>query len=174
MTGARVAVEKRSWRRTRPFWGGLFVLLGGLEIMFTVWAPLGVVLHVGMQNFIGYLIPIVIILCGALIWFTPAQRVFYSLVAIVCGLASWLTSNMGGFIIGLLLTLTGGALAFAWTSEDPATADRATADPATADPATDGRTVEPQPVEDPPAGDTATDDLSIVTGPRHTRDSTEE
>ncbi|MFC4070514.1 DUF6114 domain-containing protein [Actinoplanes subglobosus] len=128
MSQTGLAVEVRSWRRTRPFWGGLFVLLGGLEIMFTVWAPLGVVLRVGMQNFIGYLIPIVIILCGLLLWFTPAQRIFYSLVAIVCALASFITSNMGGFIIGLLLTLTGGALAFAWTAGSPAADTPAIAD----------------------------------------------
>lgn len=128
MSQTGLAVEVRSWRRTRPFWGGLFVLLGGLEIMFTVWAPLGVVLRVGMQNFIGYLIPIVIILCGLLLWFTPAQRIFYSLVAIVCALASFITSNMGGFIVGLLLTLTGGALAFAWTAESPAADTPAIAD----------------------------------------------
>jgi hypothetical protein len=111
-------VRKPRWRHGRPFWGGLFVLLGGAEIMLTVWAPLGVVLHVGMQNFIGYLMPIVIILCGVLLWFSPAQRIFYSLIALVCGLASWLTSNMGGFIIGLLLTLVGGALALSWTAEN--------------------------------------------------------
>lgn len=125
-------VRKPRWRHGRPFWGGLFVLLGGAEIMLTVWAPLGVVLHVGMQNFIGYLIPIVIMLCGVLLWFNPAQRLFYSLIAIICALASFITSNMGGFIIGLLLTLTGGALAFAWTDEERATEKPATAEPVAA------------------------------------------
>jgi hypothetical protein len=136
MAEAGVKVRKAGWRHGRPFWGGLFVMLGGLEILFTVWAPLGVVLHVGMQTFVGYLMPIVIVLCGVLIWFTPAQRVFYSLVAILCGLASWLTSNMGGFIIGLLLTLVGGALAFAWTVDGPAPATTADGPPpATEEPA---------------------------------------
>jgi hypothetical protein len=116
--GTDAETGKTAWRHGRPFWGGLFVLLGGGEILFTVWAPLGVVLHVGMQNFIGYLMPIVIILCGVLLWLSPAQRIFYSLIALVCGLASWLTSNMGGFIIGLLLTLVGGALALSWTAEN--------------------------------------------------------
>jgi hypothetical protein len=102
------------WRRSRPFWGGLLVLLGGSEVLLTVWAPLGVVLHVGMQNFIGYLLPVVIVLLGLLLWFHPTQRVFYSIIAIMCALGSWLTSNMGGFLIGLLFTLVGGALAFAW------------------------------------------------------------
>ncbi|WP_198171063.1 DUF6114 domain-containing protein [Actinoplanes awajinensis] len=110
----------RGWRRSRPFWGGLFVLLGGVEILLTVWAPLGVVLHVGIQSFIGYVVPIVLVLCGLLLWFHPIQRVFYSLIAIVCALGSWLTSNMGGFLVGLLLALVGGALAFAWTPSEPA------------------------------------------------------
>ncbi|MEV4283096.1 DUF6114 domain-containing protein [Actinoplanes xinjiangensis] len=164
MTGAGATVTGTGWRHRRPFWGGLFVLLGGLEIMFTVWAPLGVVLHVGMQNFIGYLIPIVIILCGLLLWFTPAQRIFYSLVAIVCGLASWLTSNMGGFIIGLLLTLTGGALAFAWTTGDGAAEERDT----------EARTAGEQPVGEQPPEDPTIGDLSIVTSPRRADTSTEE
>jgi hypothetical protein len=110
------------WRRSRPFWGGLLVLLGGVEILLTVWAPLGVVLHVGMQNFIGYMVPLVITLVGLLTWFNPSQRIFYALVGMLCGLGSWLTSNMGGFIIGLLFTLVGAALVFAWAPDAPAPA----------------------------------------------------
>lgn len=90
------------------------MLAGGAEIFLTVWAPLPVVLKVGMQSFLGYLIPLIIILCGLLLWFNPAQRTFYSLLAVLLSLSSWLTSNMGGFIIGLLLGLVGGSLAFAW------------------------------------------------------------
>jgi len=103
------------WRHARPFWGGLFVFLGGAEIFLTVKAPLPVVLHVGMEGFIGYLVPILLALLGVLIIFSPAQRLFYSLVATVLALASWLTSNLGGFVVGLLLALVGSALAFAWS-----------------------------------------------------------
>ncbi|MFI1995509.1 DUF6114 domain-containing protein [Actinoplanes sp. NPDC020271] len=117
--GTRAWRGFRDWRRTRPFWGGLFVLLGGAEILFTVWAPLGVVLHVGMQNFIGYLVPWVIVILGVLLLFNPAQRIFYSLIALLCALGSFITSNMGGFILGLLFTLVGSALSFAWAPSDP-------------------------------------------------------
>jgi len=103
------------WRHARPFWGGLFVFLGGAEIFLTVKAPLPVVVHVGMQGFIGYLVPILLALLGLLIIFSPAQRLFYSIVAAVLALASWLTSNLGGFIVGLLLALVGAALTFAWS-----------------------------------------------------------
>jgi len=105
------------WRHARPFWGGLFVFLGGAEIFLTVKAPLPVVVHVGMQGFIGYLLPIVLALLGLLIIFSPAQRLFYSLVAAILALASWLTSNLGGFIVGLLLALVGSALTFAWSPD---------------------------------------------------------
>jgi hypothetical protein len=103
------------WRRSRPFWGGLLVVLGGAEIILATRAPLPVMLHVGMQGAIGYLIPVVIVICGFLIIFTPDQRLWNSCVAMVLGLATWLTSNLGGFIIGMLLTLVGAALAFAWS-----------------------------------------------------------
>lgn len=104
----------RHWRRTRPFWGGLLVILGGAEILLTVWAPLPVVLHVGLQGAVGYLVPIVIVASGFLLVFTPSQRLFLSIVVAILGLASWLTSNLGGFLLGMLLTLIGAVLAFAW------------------------------------------------------------
>jgi hypothetical protein len=110
------------WRHARPFWGGLFVFLGGAEMFLTVKAPLPVVVHVGMQGFIGYLLPIVLALLGLLIIVNPAQRLFYSLVAAVLALASWLTSNLGGFVIGLLLALVGSALTFAWSPDKHAPA----------------------------------------------------
>jgi hypothetical protein len=143
------------WRHARPFWGGLFVFLGGTEIFLTVKAPLPVVVHVGMQGFIGYLLPILLALLGLLIIFSPAQRLFYSLVAAVLALASWLTSNLGGFVVGLLLALVGSALTFAWSPdkyvsspepadlEEAAPADLNTADLNTADLNTAGLNQEP-------------------------------
>jgi hypothetical protein len=54
------------------------------------------------------------VLCGLLLLFHPVQQTFYSLLAILLALGSWVTSNMGGFFIGMLLGVVGGALAFAW------------------------------------------------------------
>lgn len=87
--------------------------------MLSEHGPLQVVIHVGMQGLAGYLVPVMLLLCGILLWFTPAQRPFYSLLAIVLSLGSWLTSNLGGFFLGMALGLVGGTLAFAWsTSSD--------------------------------------------------------
>jgi hypothetical protein len=103
------------WRHSRPFWGGLLVLLGGAEILLTERAPLPVVIHVGMQGLAGYLVPAIMLLCGLMLWFYPLQRTFYSVLAVLLALGSWITSNLGGFLVGMALGVVGGALAFAWT-----------------------------------------------------------
>jgi len=116
----------RRWRTSRPFWGGLLVSLSGAEILLAVKAPLPVVLHVGMQGLVGYLVPVVLLLCGILLLTNPAQRLFYSTIAAVLTLASWATSNLGGFFLGLILGLLGSALAFAWTPDGRPKTERKT------------------------------------------------
>ncbi|CAL9398960.1 hypothetical protein SUDANB145_01421 [Streptomyces sp. enrichment culture] len=111
-TGARAAF--RRWRSRRPFWGGLLLLLGGAEVWFTMKASLKVVLHIGPQGVAGYLLPTVMLLCGLLLLVNPAQRLFYSIIGVLVSLGTWLTSNLGGFVIGLLLGVVGSCLAFGW------------------------------------------------------------
>lgn len=104
----------RGWRARRPFWGGLLLTLGGAEILVTEKASLKVVMHIGAQGLAGYLLPVVMIICGLLILFNPSQRLFYSIIGILVSLGTWLTSNLGGFFVGLLLGATGACLTFGW------------------------------------------------------------
>lgn len=104
----------RQWRAHRPFWGGLLLALGGAEILLTEKASLKVVMHIGMQGLAGYLLPAMMLLCGLLTIFSPGQRLFYSIIGILCSLGTWLTSNLGGFFIGLLLGAIGSCLSFGW------------------------------------------------------------
>ncbi|MET8452547.1 DUF6114 domain-containing protein [Streptomyces sp. NPDC005209] len=104
----------RRWRARRPFWGGLLLTLGGAEILLTEKASMKVVMHIGMQGLAGYLLPGLMLLCGLLTLFNPAQRLFYSLTGVLLSLGTWITSNLGGFFIGLLLGVTGSCLAFGW------------------------------------------------------------
>jgi hypothetical protein len=112
------------WRHSRPFWGGLFVLLGAGEMLLSERAPLPVVIHVGIQGLAGYLVPGILLLCGLLMWFTPEQRTFYSILAVLLSLGSWITSNLGGFFVGMALGLVGGSLSFAWSRSDRSPARR--------------------------------------------------
>ncbi|MFI7294059.1 DUF6114 domain-containing protein [Streptomyces sp. NPDC050121] len=107
----------RGWRGHRPFAGGVLLVLGGAEILVTMKAPLPVILHVGMQGLAGYLLPTLMILCGLLILFNPTQRLFYSIIAIMLSLGTWLTSNIGGFVVGLLFGAVGSCLAFGWVPD---------------------------------------------------------
>ena len=105
------------WRRSRPFWGGLLVMIGASEILLSGQDLLSVVPHIGIQGLAGYLIPAHLLLMGVLLWLNPIDRIIYSLIAIFLALWSWTTSNLGGFFVGMLLGMVGGALAFAWTTD---------------------------------------------------------
>ncbi|MEU3281202.1 DUF6114 domain-containing protein [Streptomyces antibioticus] len=116
----------RQWRGRRPFAGGVLLTLAGGEILLTMKAPLPVILHVGMQGLAGYLLPALMVLCGLLILFNPAQRLFYSVVAVLLSLGTWLTSNIGGFVVGILLGVVGSCLAFGWLpDQEPRVSRRA-------------------------------------------------
>lgn len=109
----------RAWRRSRPFWGGLLAIIGGVELVLVPLAPMPVVIHQGIAGIGSYLIGVLLAVLGILLWFQPAQRTFYGVVAVLLSLASFVTSNFGGFMIGMLLGLVGGSLAFAWAPGRP-------------------------------------------------------
>lgn len=54
------------------------------------------------------------LLLGLLILFNPAQRLFYSITGVLLSMGTWATSNLGGFMIGLLLGAVGSCLTFGW------------------------------------------------------------
>jgi hypothetical protein len=107
----------RLWRRTRPFWGGLLLILGGLEFLWsTNMNPFGWQFSApGFEGFMSYLLPGILIASGALSWVSPRQRMFYSIIAAVTALYALMGLNLGGFFIGTVLGLIGAALTFAWT-----------------------------------------------------------
>jgi hypothetical protein len=119
--GGAVARVRRGfgrWRWTRPFWGGLLLILAGLELFATTQGGAdlnGLSVHVGPSGYLSWLIPAVLVTCGLLIWCSPAQRVFYSVIGAVTSVFSLMAVNLGGFFVGLLLGAVGSVLAFGWT-----------------------------------------------------------
>ncbi|MFG2085166.1 MULTISPECIES: DUF6114 domain-containing protein [unclassified Spirillospora] len=105
----------RRWRRTRPFWGGLLAVLAGAEIILIPLAPVGIVVHQGMAGVASWLAGALLIASGALMWCQPEQRAFLGVLCVLLSLVSFVTSNLGGFLLGMLLGMVGGALGFAWT-----------------------------------------------------------
>jgi hypothetical protein len=122
--GPRHGKFKR-WRRSRPFWGGLLLLLAGCELILI---PLGslflhgavkLVIYIGIGGVFGVLIGVLMITAGLLLWLSPAHKTFYAVAGVVLAILSFIASNLGGFLLGMLLGIVGGGLAFAWTP-DPA------------------------------------------------------
>jgi hypothetical protein len=112
------------WVYGRPFFGGLWLTLGGAWILLTMKASVKVVLHVGMQGVAGYLLPTLMVLLGLLILFSPDQRLFYSITGVLVSMGTWVTSNLGGFMVGLLLGVVGSVLTFGWLPDQDARASR--------------------------------------------------
>ena len=111
----------RGWRRSRPFWGGLLLVLAGIELvaipLLSVLAhgSVKVVIYIGIGGVFGVLIGGLLVACGLLIWFHPVQRVFYAIAGVLLAVASFVATNLGGFFFGMLLGVTGASLSFGWT-----------------------------------------------------------
>ncbi|MER6038503.1 MULTISPECIES: DUF6114 domain-containing protein [unclassified Streptomyces] len=120
----RRRLQFRAWRGTRPFWAGLFVLLSGFPIMYFPYAHLQVGhLTLAMATTAGagsLIIGVLLVVLGLSLWFQKHVRTFAGVAAILLGLVSLPVSNFGGFIIGFLLALVGGAMAVSWAPGGPA------------------------------------------------------
>ncbi|MFD7712231.1 DUF6114 domain-containing protein [Streptomyces sp. NPDC059785] len=113
----------RDWRGGRPFWAGLFVLLGGFPIMYFPYANL----HIGHLTLAmattggagSLIIGVLLVVLGISLWFQRHVRTFAGVAAILLALVSIPVSNLGGFLIGFLFALIGGAMAIAWAPGEP-------------------------------------------------------
>lgn len=120
MRAGRRRAQWRAWRRSRPFWGGLLLIMAGLELLLL---PLGgvlmhgavkLVIYIGIGGVFGVLIGALLVAAGAALLFNAANRAFYGIAGAVLGLVSFPASNLGGLGLGMLLAIIGGALGFAW------------------------------------------------------------
>ena len=120
--GLRSAGPVRAFRRfreTRPFWGGLLVLAAGLEIGVLPLGPTQELIHAGEGAFAGLACGALLLVTGAVVVLAPSQRLVASLLAAVVSLASFVLTNLGGFVIGMLLGVLGASMAFGWVPDRP-------------------------------------------------------
>ncbi|WP_299529144.1 DUF6114 domain-containing protein [uncultured Streptomyces sp.] len=132
----------RTWRGNRPFWAGLFTMVGGVPIAYFPYANM----HLGnvtlaMSTTAGagsLIIGVLLITLGLTMWFHHIVRVFAGVAAILLALISIPVANIGGFVVGFLFSLLGGALSVSWAPGDPKAESAPAAEPAATEPAAYG------------------------------------
>ena len=67
-----------------------------------------------MAVWLGITVGVLVMLMGLFMWFTPHVRQVVGIMAVIFSIMSLLTSDYGGFLIGMLLGMLGGAMGFAW------------------------------------------------------------
>lgn len=105
----------RNWRRQRPFIGGVLAVLGGIELFFSGQLDTGnLQIQFGIEGLQATVIPIALVVLGLLSIFRPTHHVFYGIIALVLAVYSLVGVNLGGFILGMLLSSIGSILIVAW------------------------------------------------------------
>ena len=115
----------RRWRKSRPFWGGVLTIAGGLEVTLI---PLGAYRLVMISPSIVYAIVsgLLLVILGLAVLMTPQHSRLYGMFIVLAAVLSFLMSNLGGFLLGALLGILGGALVFGWDPPVDATTGGAT------------------------------------------------
>lgn len=111
----RARLGFRQWRRTRPFWAGIWCILGGVIMMYGPLTAIKLLLVSGTVVWAGILIGALVVTMGLFMWFSPQFHQVLGILAVLFSVVSLITSNLGGFLIGLLFGVIGGSMAFAWT-----------------------------------------------------------
>ncbi|RPK91022.1 MULTISPECIES: DUF6114 domain-containing protein [Streptomyces] len=108
----------RAWRGHRPFWAGLFTVAGGIPIAYFPYATMTLGnMTLAMSTTAGagsLIIGVLLVTLGLTMWFHSIVRVFAGVAAILLALISIPVANIGGFVVGFLLALIGGALSISW------------------------------------------------------------
>ncbi|GCD48224.1 DUF6114 domain-containing protein [Streptomyces paromomycinus] len=105
----------RGWRRTRPFWAGLLLILGGAELLLVPLSPLTVLISLGLGGLAAIGIGLALIVAGLFLWLRPAAHHYVSLHALILSVLSFAATNLGGFLVGMGLGIAGSAMGFGWT-----------------------------------------------------------
>lgn len=108
-------VRFRTWRQGRPFWAGVWTVIGGSLVGFVPGTGFKFVFIPNGLIWLGILVGVLIAVCGLFLWIQPELRRLLGVVIMLLAFASFVTSDFGGLLFGMLLTLLGGSLALSWT-----------------------------------------------------------
>lgn len=114
----------RAWRRTRPFWGGLWTILAGAEIIRMMSFSIGIALTGGWSYSAGYVMGGGLVLFGLVAWIAPFYKSLAGIVAFLIALGAFPTANLGGYLLGSVLGIVGSSMIWSWGLKRPARRQR--------------------------------------------------
>ncbi|MGA4851438.1 DUF6114 domain-containing protein [Streptomyces sp. G5(2025)] len=86
----------------------------GVEIGYFPLAQVGLLPVQGVSGAATVMIALALAGCAVHMWVVPVRAHVSGAAAVVLGVLSYPFANLGGFLLGMLLALVGGALAIAW------------------------------------------------------------
>ncbi|WP_182377981.1 DUF6114 domain-containing protein [Nocardioides sp. WS12] len=104
----------RAFRRSRPFWGAVWLGLGGAAVIHFSRSPLTMVVGGGWNSSAGYILGGAMVMFALVAVFAPLYRGLCGIVGVLLGLAAFIAANLGGFLIGTLLAIVGGSMIWGW------------------------------------------------------------
>jgi hypothetical protein len=127
-TARRGAALARRWlrafRRSRPFWGAVWLVFGGWTVLkFSLGSVQFVVSH-GFNGIAGWLIGGGMMLCGLIPVIAPGQRYTFGVIGAILSIAALIAANLGGFLVGTFCGVLGSAMIFGWGPKRPRRRDR--------------------------------------------------
>lgn len=112
----------KSWRKRRPFGAGLAMILSGLVMLAPAYLSFKVSnIQVQVSTLSGVstaLLGILLITCGISTWTRTEGRILTGVAAMVLGIVPLPAANFGGFVLGTMLALIGGAMSLSWDPEE--------------------------------------------------------
>lgn len=112
-----------AYRRTRPFWGSVWLTAGGGVVIWVNSYPITLALSGGWNAQSGYLIGGGMILFGLTGLVAPFYAKAVGLFGVLMALAAFLAANLGGFVIGSVLGVLGGSMLWGWGEKGPRTTE---------------------------------------------------
>ncbi len=108
-----------TWRGQRPFWGGAIMCVGALVVG---WVPAHLAMMIaiipGSIAFVGLIFAALMALCGTFSVLKPQLSGFLGWFGMVLSVLSIMGGALGGFFIGTIVGVTGGAMLVAWEEPD--------------------------------------------------------
>ncbi|MFD1587773.1 DUF6114 domain-containing protein [Halorientalis brevis] len=107
------------WRATRPFWGALALIAGGLVI---AWPSLQFLLQTSMLQSqsvvsLGVVVGALLVFLGVGVLTRPEYSTAIGLAGLVLATISFPVA-FGGLLVGMVVASVGSILCFAWTPAD--------------------------------------------------------